>query len=123
MASLLTHRNLSANSSFGAQMLPSSTPRKIIELKKPAAHIKADIEYRIVWNEISANWEIHRNGTKTGASRRKRQSAIDMAILAIQSEESRPDAKAIVTLLKGGTLKTEWVTKSNAQAAPDEERR
>ena len=73
----------------------------------------ADIEYRVVWSETSAHWEIHRNGVKTGASRRKRQSAIDIAILAGQSEERPPEAKIIVTSMKDRTLKTEWVSPPN----------
>ncbi|HWM60554.1 MAG TPA: hypothetical protein VNN98_00305 [Rhizomicrobium sp.] len=77
----------------------------------------ADIEYRLVWSEINAHWEIHRNGAKTSACRRKKQSAIDMAILAIQAEEKSPDAKVIVTSLKDRTLKTEWAGPSNGSGA------
>jgi hypothetical protein len=83
-------------------------------LKVPASHIAAEIEYRVVWSEINAHWEIHRNGDKTSASRRKKQSAIDMAILAIKSEERSPGAKVIVTSLKDRALKIEWVDPSNS---------
>lgn len=79
----------------------------------PVTRIAADIEYRVVWSEINAHWEIHRNGAKTSASRRKKQSAIDMAIFAIQSEAKPPEAKVIVTSLKDKILKTEWVEPSN----------
>ena len=37
------------------------------------------IEFRVLWNEAKAEWEIHRNGTALQSSRRKRQSAIDLA--------------------------------------------
>jgi hypothetical protein len=90
-----------------------SKSRKILTLKAPASRKAADIEYRLVWSEIDAHWEIYRNGAKTSASRRKKQSAIDMAILAIQAEEKSPDAKVIVTSLKDRTLKTEWAGPSN----------
>jgi len=90
-----------------------SKPRKIITLKAPASRVAADIEYRLVWSEIRAQWEIHRNGAKTSASRRKKQSAIDIAILAVQSEVRSPEMKVIVTSLKDRTLKTEWVSPSN----------
>jgi len=90
-------------------MLTKTTPRKILSLKAPVSPIAADIEYRLVWSEIRAQWEIHRNGAKTSASRRKKQSALDMAILAIRSEANSPDVKVIVTSLKDRILKTEWV--------------
>lgn len=105
-------------------MLPLSTPRKILRLKMPASRIGADIEYRVVWSEISAHWEIHRNGVRTSAARRKKQSAIDMAILAIQSEVRSPEAKVIVTSLKDRTLKIEckigwlWTQSLSNQALP-----
>jgi hypothetical protein len=102
---------------FGAQMLPSSTPRKTIRLKMPASHVSAEIEYRVVWNETGAHWEIYRNGARTGASRRKKQSAIDMAILAIKAEKRSPEAKAIVTSLKDRILKIEWSGPPNDVAA------
>ena len=92
-------------------------PRKIITLKAPASRVAADIEYRLVWSQIDAHWEIHRNGAKTNAARRKKQSAIDMAILAIQAEEKSPDAKVIVTSLKDRTLKTEWASPPNGSDA------
>ncbi len=87
--------------------------RKIISLKMPAPRRGPDIEYRVVWSEIDAHWEIHRNGAKTSASRRKKQSAIDIAILAARSEEWPPVAKVIVTSLKDRILKTEWVSPSS----------
>src|SRR5882757_2770297 len=94
-------------------MLSKTSPRKILRLKVPASRMAADIEYRVVWSEINAHWEIHRNGAKTSASRRKKQSAIDIAILAVQSEVRSPEMKVIVTSLKDRTLKTEWVSPSN----------
>lgn len=97
-------------------MLSSSTPRKILRLKVPAP--AADIEYRIVWNQVSAHWEIHRNGAKTDAARRKKQSAIDIAIQTIQSEKRPPGTKAIVTSFKDRTLKTEWVAPPANSDAP-----
>jgi hypothetical protein len=90
-------------------MLTKTTPRKILSLKSPVSPIAADIEYRLVWSEIRAQWEIHRNGARASASRRKKQSALDRAILAIRSEASSPDVKVIVTSLKDRILKTEWV--------------
>jgi hypothetical protein len=92
-------------------MQKNTASRRILSLKAPGA--AADIEYRVVWNELSANWEIHRNGAKTNASRRKKQSAIDMAILKIQAEATPPQAKIIVTSWKERTLKIEWVGPPN----------
>jgi hypothetical protein len=77
----------------------------------------ADIEYRIVWSKFNAHWDIHRNAVNTAVSRRKKQSAIDTAILATKSELSPQKAKAIVTSFKDGSLKTEWVSPSNGGAS------
>jgi hypothetical protein len=74
----------------------------------PASPTTADVEYRVVWNQISRDWEIYRNGAKTTAARRKKQSAIDIAILALRAEDRPPGAKAIVTSLKDNAVKTEW---------------
>jgi hypothetical protein len=90
-------------------MLSKTIPRKVIRLKAPAAGLTSDIEYRVVWNQTHAQWEIHRNGAKTSNARRKKQSAVDLAISAIQAEVRPPEAKLIVTSLKDKTLKTEWV--------------
>jgi hypothetical protein len=93
-------------------MLGKINQRKIIRLKTPASHTAADIEYRVVWSESNAHWEIQRNGAKTSTSRRKKQSAIDIAILACQSEVRSPEVKVIVTSSKNRILKTEWVSRS-----------
>jgi hypothetical protein len=67
------------------------------------------IEYRVVWSEKDAHWSVHRNGADIGSSRRKKQSAVDIAILALKSESRVFDTKAIVTSIKDGVQKTEWV--------------
>ena len=53
-----------------------------------------DIEYRIVWNEISAHWEIHRNGAKRPLPGGKSDQP-SMTIIAIQSEVRSPEAKVL----------------------------
>jgi hypothetical protein len=50
---------------------------------------------------------------KIGISRRKKQSAIDTAILAIRAEERLPATKAIVASLKDRILKIEWSSPPN----------
>jgi hypothetical protein len=86
-------------------MIRKNTARRTIKLK-------ADIEYQVVWSETAAQWEIHRNGVKTNASRRKKQSAIDRAIIAVLSELISPEARAVVTSLKEGTIQIEWAGRS-----------
>jgi hypothetical protein len=82
--------------------------RKIISLKGPVQQKIKALEYRIVWNEVSGQWDVHRNGVKTGLARRKKKSGIDLAILAIRSDESFPVANATVVSVKDGLQKTEW---------------
>ncbi len=98
-------------------MVSSPIPRKTIKLKMPASTVSAGIEYRIVWSETDAHWDIYRNGSKTGASRRKKQSAVDMAILAIRAEERSPQMNAVVVSLEDGIMKIEWSDPPNAVAA------
>jgi hypothetical protein len=74
--------------------------------------LRADIEYQIGWSKTAAHWEIRRDGAEATMFRRKKQSAIDRAIAGIQSELPPPGARAVVTSLKEGTLRIEWVGKA-----------
>jgi hypothetical protein len=91
-------------------MTHPSKQRKIISLKNPIPRKAAVLEYRLVWNEALEEWDIQRNGVKTGISRRKKKSAVDTAILAIQSEAMFPNEPATVVSMKDGARKTEWVS-------------
>jgi hypothetical protein len=84
--------------------------RKIISLGKPLRKDYAVLEYRIVWNDVSWEWGILRNGTSTGLARRKKQSALDIAILAIQNDENASQMKAKIVSLKDGLSKIEWTS-------------
>jgi hypothetical protein len=70
--------------------------------------LKPDIEYQVVWSETFSLWEIYRNGTKTNFARRKMKSALDRAIIAIQSELTSPTLRAVVCSFKDGIKKIEW---------------
>jgi hypothetical protein len=76
-------------------------------LKAPLAGL-ATIDFRVTWNEATAAWDVKRNGVDIHASRRKRQSAIDLAIRKAQAEAATSQAKIIVTSLENGKAKTEW---------------
>jgi hypothetical protein len=71
--------------------------------------LKPDIEYQVVWSETLSHWEIYRNGTKTNVARRKMKSAIDRAVIAIQSELTSPTLRAVVSSFKNGTKQIEWM--------------
>jgi hypothetical protein len=82
--------------------------RKVLSLKRPLETKRAMLEYRLVWNDASGEWDIHRNGIKTGTARRKKQSAIDTAILAIRAAGGECAKKALILSSKDNVLTTEW---------------
>jgi len=86
----------------------SATPRRILGLKSSVQPKWAVLEYRLVWNEPAGQWDIYRNGLKTDSARRKKRSAVDLAILAIGADKSLAGAKASVVSVRDGVLRTEW---------------
>jgi len=91
--------------------------------KRPILRLHADaaakiplatIEFRVLWNETKAEWEIQRNGTDIESPRRKRQSAIDLAVRAARAEKAKTQAKVIVTTMDGRKAKTEWTSDASA---------
>ena len=84
----------------------------IVNNRRHTIKLKADIEYQVVWSETFSHWEIYRNGTKTNDARRKIQSAIDRAIVAVQSELTSPKLRAVVSSFKDGTKHIEWTGRS-----------
>lgn len=85
--------------------------RRTLSLSKPlSAPIggAATIEFRVIWNEAAAAWDITRNGVDLHVSRRKKQSAIDLAIRKAQAEMATSAAKIVVTSVEDRKKKTEW---------------
>lgn len=89
-------------------MTVSPKPRKILGLKSPVQSCRVVLEYRLIWNGKSGEWDIFRNGVSTGTSRRKKQSAIDLAVLAIRADQALVGAKSTVVSVKGALSKIEW---------------
>ena len=90
--------------------------RKILSLKRPLDLKKPALEYQLIWNEDSQEWDIHRNGLKTGAARRKLRSAIDLAILALQSDEAARGADARIVSVKKRASTLEWTTSATVRS-------
>jgi hypothetical protein len=67
------------------------------------------IEYRVLKHESETEWTILRNGVSIGKPRRKKQSAIDMAIKDAQAERETSKAAITVTLFEAGKVTTEWI--------------
>lgn len=88
--------------------------RKTLSLKRPIVSNIVMLEYRLIWNEKSLEWDIYRNGVKTGLARRKKQSAIDMAILSVQSEEEVLRKNGKVVSMKDRMLTVEWTQNGTA---------
>ena len=89
-------------------MSQSPAPRKILGLKSSVKPNWAVLEYRLVWSEPAGQWEIYRNGVKTSSARRKKQSAVDLAIFAIGKDKSLGGANARVLSVRDGQVRTEW---------------
>lgn len=89
----------------------TDSKRPILRLKAGAAAAPVlRVEYRVVKQEPEAEWQILRNGVDTGKSRRKKQSAIDLAILDARAELGTAKAKVTVTVLEAGKVTTEWTS-------------
>jgi hypothetical protein len=93
--------------------------RKILGLKRPVDLKKSVLEYRLIWNEDSQAWDMHRNGLKTGAARRKLRSAIDIAILAVQSDEGARGADVRIVSVKNRDSTLEWTRAESATVRSD----
>jgi hypothetical protein len=87
--------------------MPEQT-RKILQLKVPGADTSSDVVYRVVMNTLRSEWNIFRNGVRTSNARRKKQSAIDLAIRSAQVELPSVEGKILVTTFERGKLTTEW---------------
>ncbi len=98
------------------EMPEPASQRKILSLKKPIKPKVAILEFRLVWNDDSQEWDIHRNGIKTGIARRKKRSAIDTAILAIRAAAEDSTEKALILSAKNNVLTTEWESSLMAAA-------
>ena len=69
----------------------------------------ADVEYRLLFNEVDQAWDVHRNGVATAVvGRKKRASAIDSAIRDAKAELEISEGVIMVTCLRGRTLETLW---------------
>ena len=90
-----------------------TTPKRpLLKLNKavtlPAELLK--IDYRVVWNEAGEQWDIRRNGVDTKNSRRKRQSAIDLAVRQAKAEMETAKGTITVSTVDGTAVKTQWTS-------------
>lgn len=97
-----------ANFKYHTTMTHLPKQRKILSLKGMVQPQNKPLEYRLIWNEANQEWDIHRNGQKTGLARRKKQSAIDRAMLAIRSDGGAQGGVAKIISMKDRVLTTEW---------------
>ena len=100
-------------------MAASPERRSILGLKSSVRPSWAVLEYRLIWNGTSGVWDILRNGVNTGTSRRKKQSAVDLAVLAIQADQALSGAKTTVVSVKDELLKIEWQGDPPVRSLPD----
>ena len=95
-------------------MTQQTKERKILSLKRPLDLNKPALEYQLIWNEERHEWDIYRSGLKTGAARRKLRSAIDLAILAVQSDQRARGAEVRIVSVKKRASTLEWTQTRSA---------
>jgi hypothetical protein len=93
--------------------------RKTLSLKRPLDLNRPALEYQLIWNEERQEWDIYRSGLKTGAARRKLRSAIDIAILAVQSDQGAKGADVRIVSVKKRASTLEWTRTRSAIVKSD----
>ena len=89
--------------------MASATNRRTTDVPKRRPIKLADVEYRLLFNEINQAWDVHRNGVATAVvGRKKRASAIDSAIRDAKAELETSEGVIMVTCLRGRTLEALW---------------
>jgi hypothetical protein len=88
------------------------TARPILRLKTSSESLrrgedKADVTYKVEWNEKDSQWVTLRNEANTQLSRKKRQSAIALAIRQAKAEKHGIGRVAVLSLA-AGKAKLEW---------------
>jgi len=69
----------------------------------------ADVEYRVVRNESERAWNVFRNGAPTEVSaRKKKQSAVDLAIRNAIAESETSEIAIMVTCAERRKIITVW---------------
>lgn len=69
----------------------------------------ADIDYRVVFNKATMEWNVFRNGASTDVSaRKKKSSALDSAIRDARAESVTSKAHIIVTCVEGRKCDVVW---------------
>jgi hypothetical protein len=90
-------------------MAISKTPRPRLGIRKSATLKIVGVEYRVVWNDEAQGWDVLRNGVLTNVSaRKKRKSAVDLAIHDAKAELGTSATAIIVTCLQDRKLETLW---------------
>lgn len=82
--------------------------RRVITLKGRQSVKSEAVEYRIIWNQDNAAWEVFRDGMDTGLSRRKKQSAIDIALQAVEKAGETRTANVKIVSVRDRKLIVEW---------------
>ena len=69
----------------------------------------ADVEYRVVRTGSKDVWNVFRNGAQTEmAARKKKQSAVDLAIRTAIAELETAEIAVMVTCVEGRKVSTVW---------------
>jgi hypothetical protein len=89
--------------------MTSATNQQTTDIPKRRPIKLADVEYRLLFNDVNQAWDVHRNGVATAViGRKKRASAIDSAIRDAKAELDSLEGVIMVTCLQGRTLETLW---------------
>jgi hypothetical protein len=82
---------------------------RVVGIRKPDAVKLADIEYRVVRNEATKQWNVFRNGVVTVISaRKKKKSAVDSAVRDAKVESENSGAVIVVISVEGRKIEMVW---------------
>ena len=86
-----------------------ATSQHAADIPERSSNELADVEYRLLFDEVNQAWDVYRNGVATAvAGRKERMSAINSAVRDAKAELETSEAVIMVTWLQGRTLETLW---------------
>ena len=89
--------------------MASATNQHTTDVSKRRPIKLADVEYRLLFNDVNQAWDVHRNGVATTVvGRKKRAPAMDSAIRDAKAELATSEGVIMVTCLRGRTLEALW---------------
>jgi len=103
---MMAHCN---DAGWAIKAIERTTREHTARIGTPSSVKIADVEYRVVLNKATMEWNVFRNGAGTEVSaRKKKKSAVDSAVRDARAELATSNADIIVTCVEGRKIETVW---------------